>query len=276
MSEGRVTGCRRGPADASPCRCGRPDLGVRTRPASPPSARRPNALVNVALRRIASPCWTGGRETRVVLVVGAGRRPPIQGRCPSSQDLSEVGVLTSVADVLLAEAARSQPRLSRQREGQRPEELRTGAASGLATIQPRAVGVRVVERVEPGKRVALRGRRWQVGDRPLPHGVGSLRHQTVVVRDQVGCGEAVDVQGDHHVAAAGESGVDAPVASRGQGEAGRIRVDREHPYVEAAVGGPLQRERGRPWRPRHRRPPVWSSRRGRGAAGGDAGDARAR
>ncbi|GAA4744128.1 hypothetical protein GCM10023350_31040 [Nocardioides endophyticus] len=62
----------------------------------------------------------------------------------------------------------------------------------------------------------------------------------MVVRDQVRGDEAVDVQGDHDVAAGCEHGVDASVAGRSQRKASWIGGDRKDAWLEAVAHVPRE------------------------------------
>ncbi len=82
----------------------------------------------------------------VVLVVGAGRARPRQLDSRGHDTVPEVGVLGTVADVLLAEAADARPDLAVEREGERPEEVGVAPPMRCPVRAPdgRGAGRRVV------------------------------------------------------------------------------------------------------------------------------------
>ncbi len=80
----------------------------------------------------------------VVLVVGAGRARPRQLDSRGHDTVPEVGVLGTVADVLLAEAADARPDLAVEREGERPEAVGVAPRCAIPCGR-RTGGVRVVE-----------------------------------------------------------------------------------------------------------------------------------
>jgi hypothetical protein len=88
------------------------------------SAHRPPAPPLVEDRRVADDVVEvlhGRVSAGVVLVIGPGTADPRQGDAAASGELAEVGVLATVAAVLLAEAAELTPQCRVHGERQGPE-----------------------------------------------------------------------------------------------------------------------------------------------------------
>ena len=197
-------------------------------------------------RGAARPGGAGGRR---------GRRRPSRGSSPARRaHAREVGVLAAVADVVLAEPAdRSQP--PGRCTAKDSDQNRSGSAPTpqlAAARAPAAPGAGRRGRRGRPRSVAAGGRRGQVGHRARTRATsGSRRDGVGVGADQVGAGEAVDVEEDQHVGArararVGRRALRAAASGSRAGPPRRTTTSRREP------AGGRRRAPGRPSRRRRR------------------------
>ena len=148
--------------------------------------RTPTTVVDLSVAKDVVKVLDGGSGDRVVLVVGPGVAGP-----PEVDALRRAGSGRSRCPRRRSRrtARRTRPSGARldleSREGQRPEQL--GLAPRRVSPGPSRgrAGCGSSRSSKPRQRVAVRRRGREVGDRSLPHGVRRVRHDAVIVRDQV-------------------------------------------------------------------------------------------